>query len=77
MIDKTTKPLTSREKEILVCVVKGMINKEIAEFLHISHTTVITHRKNITQKLNIKSAAGLTLFAVLNGIVDPQEVLAR
>ncbi len=71
------KELTMREKEVLMCVVKGLINKEIAEALHISMTTVITHRKNITDKLNIKSVAGLTLYAIVHGLVDPMTILAR
>lgn len=70
-------PLTPREREVLQCVVKGMINKEIADELHISLTTVITHRKNITQKLNVKSAAGLTLYAIIHGLADPMTILPR
>ncbi len=62
--------LTSREKEILVCVAKGMINKEIADLLNISIHTVITHRKNITQKTGIKTVAGLTVYALLNNLLE-------
>lgn len=69
--------LTLREKEVLEYVAKGYINKEIASALHISPTTVVTHRKNITGKLNIKSVSGLTLYAVLHGLVDPQSVLVK
>lgn len=61
--------LTAREKEILVCVAKGMINKEIADQLNISIHTVITHRKNITQKTGIKTVAGLTVYALLNNLL--------
>ena len=71
------KVLTPREKEVLLCVVKGMINKEIADHLHISMTTVITHRQHITRKLQIKSVSGLTLYAIVNGLVDPMLMLAR
>ena len=55
--------LSQREREIIGCVVKGMTNKEIAEQLFISVHTVITHRRNITRKLQIHSAAGLTIYA--------------
>ena len=62
--------LSSREKEILVCVAKGMINKEIADTLNISVHTVISHRKNITRKTGIKTVAGLTVYALLNNLLD-------
>ena len=54
--------LSSREKEILISVAKGLLNKEIAELYNISIYTVITHRKNITKKTGIKTVAGLTLI---------------
>lgn len=62
--------LTNRENEILKLLVKGNSNKEIANKLHISTNTVITHRKNISQKTGIKSLSGLTIYAVVNGIVS-------
>jgi DNA-binding CsgD family transcriptional regulator len=62
--------LSQREKEILVCVAKGMLNKEIADFYNISIHTVITHRKNITRKTGIKTVAGLTVYALLNNLID-------
>ncbi len=62
--------LSSREKEILVCVAKGMLNKEIADRFNISIYTVITHRKNITRKTGIKTVAGLTVYALLNNLID-------
>ena len=62
--------LSSREKEILVCVAKGMHNKEIADLYSISIYTVITHRKNITRKTGIKTVAGLTVYALLNNLID-------
>ena len=62
--------LSDREKEILVCVAKGMLNKEIADRFNLSIYTVITHRKNITRKTGIKTVAGLTVYALLNGLVD-------
>lgn len=66
--------LTPRETEILKEVARGKLNKEIAESLHISLTTVISHRKNITGKLNIKSASGLTIYAVTHGLLNIDEI---
>lgn len=62
--------LSAREKEILACVAKGMLNKEIADHFNISIYTVITHRKNITRKTGIKTVAGLTVYALLNNLID-------
>ena len=62
--------LSAREKDILVCVAKGMLNKEIADHYNISIHTVITHRKNITRKTGIKTVAGLTVYALLNNLRD-------
>lgn len=62
--------LTAREVEVLVLLVKGLINKEIADRLNIGLTTVISHRKNITEKLGIKSLSGLTIYAVMRGYVE-------
>jgi len=67
-------PLSAREKEIIVCVVKGMTNKQIAEALCISAHTVITHRRNIAAKLQIHSAAGLTIYAIVNKLVELSEI---
>lgn len=66
--------LSTREKEILVCVAKGMLNKEIADACNLSIHTVITHRKNITRKTGIKTVAGLTVYALLNNLIDPSSV---
>jgi len=66
--------LSAREKEILVCVAKGMLNKEIADVCNLSIHTVITHRKNITRKTGIKTVAGLTVYALLNNLVDPDSI---
>jgi DNA-binding CsgD family transcriptional regulator len=63
--------LTQREKEILRQVAMGYSNKEIADSLYISIHTVITHRKNITGKLGIKSISGLTVYAIINRLIDP------
>jgi DNA-binding CsgD family transcriptional regulator len=62
--------LSPREVEVMTLIVKGLINKEIAERLNISLSTVITHRKNIMDKLGIKSVSALTIYAVMKGYVD-------
>jgi regulator of cell morphogenesis and NO signaling len=62
--------VSEREKEIIVCLVQGMSNKEIANRLFISVNTVITHRRNIVRKLQIHSLAGLTIYAIANGLID-------
>ena len=62
--------LSEREKDVLIEVVKGLSNKEIADTLCISIHTVISHRKNISRKLNIHSPAGLTIYAIVNNLVD-------
>lgn len=61
--------LTGREKEVLREIASGKTNKEIADRLNISVNTVITHRKNISTKLGIKSVSGLSLYALMNGII--------
>ncbi len=66
--------LTMREIEVLSLVARGFINKEIADKLHISLTTVITHRKNITEKLGIKTISGLTIYAVMRGYVEADSI---
>ena len=63
-------PLSDREKEVLSLIVQGYINKEIANLLNIGITTVITHRKNIMEKLGMKSVSALTIYAVTHGFVD-------
>lgn len=70
----TEHELTAREIEVLRLVTKGLINKEIADKLHISLTTVISHRKNITEKLGIKSVSGLAIYAVMHGYVEADQV---
>ena len=66
--------LSDRERDVIVSVVQGMQNKEIADHLCISINTVITHRRNIARKLQIHSAAGLTIYAIVNGLVDISSV---
>lgn len=73
-IRKTGKRLSAREKEVLSLMIKGLINKEIAEELKIGTTTVIFHRNNICEKLKTRSIGKLTVFAVLSGIVDLNEI---
>lgn len=69
-----TDALSEREKEVIVCVVKGLSNKEIAEQLYISVNTVMTHRRNISRKLQIHSPAGLTIYAIVNGLIKLEDV---
>jgi len=66
--------LSNRETDVLVALVKGMTNKEISDKLFISIHTVITHRKNIIRKTGIKSVSGLTVYALLNNLVDETEI---
>ncbi|MDY4842684.1 MAG: LuxR C-terminal-related transcriptional regulator, partial [Prevotella sp.] len=61
--------ISEREKEIIICLVQGMSNKEVANHLFISVNTVITHRRNIARKLQIHSLAGLTIYALANNLV--------
>lgn len=65
--------LSKRETDVLVAVAKGMMNKEIAEQMNISIHTVISHRKNITRKTGIKSVSGLTVYALLNNLIDEKD----
>lgn len=74
--DDDQETLTDREKEVVICIVKGMTNKEIADHLFLSVHTVNTHRKNITKKLQIHSASGLTIYAIVNKLVDINEIQA-
>lgn len=69
-----TATLSQREKEVLALLVKGYINKEIADKLNISLTTVIFHRNNISEKLKTRSLGRLTIYAVLNNIVSLSEI---
>jgi DNA-binding NarL/FixJ family response regulator len=66
--------LSVREKEIVVCVVKGMTNRAIADRLFLSTHTVITHRRNIARKLQIHSASGLTVYAIVNKLIELKEI---
>lgn len=66
--------LSDREREILICIVHGMTNKEIAAKLFLSTHTVNTHRRNIIGKLQIHSSAGLTIYAIVNKLVTLEEI---
>ena len=70
----TSEALSDREKEVIIGVVQGLLNKEIADRLCISTNTVITHRRNIARKLQIHSPAGLTIYAIVNNLVDISSV---
>jgi DNA-binding NarL/FixJ family response regulator len=69
-----SKVLTDREVEVLSLIAQGYLNKEIADKLNICLTTVITHRKNIQEKLGKKSVAALTIYAVMHGYVDINKI---
>lgn len=69
--------ISERERDIIVCLVQGLSNKEIADRLFISINTVMTHRRNISRKLEIHSLAGLTIYAIANGLIDKSIFEAR
>ena len=71
---QNSEQLSDREKDVIVALVQGMANKEIADHLCISVNTVITHRRNIARKLQIHSPAGLTIYAIVNNLVDISSV---
>ncbi len=73
----SSKGLSNREIEVLACIVKGMTNKEVANTLNIGLTTVITHRKNIQEKLGIKSVSSMTIYAVSHGLVNMEDVFGN
>jgi DNA-binding CsgD family transcriptional regulator len=66
--------LSGREIAVLALVAEGKTNKEIADQLYISVHTVMTHRKNITQKLGIKTVSGLTMYAIIHNIVETASI---
>ncbi len=72
---KSNYELTKRETAVLVQLAQGKTNKEIADVLNVSVHTVISHRKNITHKTGIKSVAGLTVYAMLNNLIDESALL--
>ena len=74
-IESNMEELSDREKEILVAVAKGLMNKEIASLHNISIHTVMSHRKNISRKTHIRTVSGLLVYALLNNLIDEAEVL--
>ncbi len=66
--------LSVREKEVLKAISKGYTSKQVADLMHLSVHTVITHRKNISNKTGIKTVSGLTLYALLNHLIDENEI---
>jgi DNA-binding CsgD family transcriptional regulator len=68
------KVLSDREIEVMNLIVRGFINKEIAEQLNIALSTVVTHRRNIMEKLGVKSVSALTIYAVTHGYVDISKI---
>lgn len=74
MVQASDETLSDRERDVLVSLAQGLSNKQIAEDLSISINTVITHRRNIARKLQIHSPAGLTIYAIVNNLVDISSV---
>lgn len=72
--DVASNELSAREVQVLQLVVSGAINKEVADRLNISFNTVLTHRKNITAKLGIKTISGLTLYSLMNGYISADKI---
>lgn len=70
-------PLSDREREVLRHIAMGSINKEIASDLGISFNTVLTHRRNIMEKLGVRTVPGLSMYAVMNGIVSQHEIQSK
>ena len=67
-------PLTHREREVLTLIASGLLNKEIAARLNVGLTTVISHRKNLTEKLGIKNVSALTIYAVMHGLLKAEDI---
>jgi two-component system, NarL family, nitrate/nitrite response regulator NarL len=61
--------LTTRERQVLAMIAGGQSNKEMASELNVGVRTIETHRERVMNKLNIHSVAGLTKYAITNGIV--------
>lgn len=72
--NKANDELSPREKEVVLGIVKGLSNKEIASEMKVSVNTVMTHRRNIVSKLQIHSPAGLTIYAITTGIVNIEDI---
>lgn len=74
--ENKAKDLSPREKEVVIGVVKGLSNKEIASMMHVSVNTVMTHRRNIASKLHIHTSAGLTIYAIVSELISLDEIKA-
>lgn len=74
--DDRGKGLSPREKEVIIGIVKGLSNKEIAAMMNVSVNTVMTHRRNIAAKLHIHTPAGLTIYAIVSNLVSLDEIKA-
>lgn len=72
--EENLKKLSEREKDVLIGIVKGLSNKEIAQELNVSVNTIMTHRRNIVSKLQIHSPAGLTIYAIVSKLVRIDEI---
>lgn len=72
--DDRGKDLSPREKEVIVGIVKGLSNKEIASAMNVSVNTVMTHRRNIASKLHIHTPAGLTIYAIVSNLVKLEDI---
>ncbi len=72
--DDKGKDLSPREKEVIVGIVKGLSNKEIASEMNVSVNTVMTHRRNIASKLHIHTPAGLTIYAIVSNLVKLEDI---
>ncbi len=73
-LDDNQDSLSAREIDVLKCVALGLQNKQIAEQLCISSHTVVSHRKNITRKLGLNSVSGLTVYALINGLITSEDI---
>lgn len=73
-VGESRQELSGREKEVLTLVAKGYLNKNIADELNISINTVLTHRKNLMAKLGIKTVSGMTMYAMLNGLISADDI---
>lgn len=72
--DPRCSELSPRERDVILQIVKGLSNKEIAANMNVSVNTVMTHRRNIASKLKIHSPAGLTIFAIATGLVKMEDI---
>lgn len=67
--------ISERELEVLQLIAEGLTTKQIAEKLHLSFHTVMTHRKNMMAKLGLNNTAGLIVYAVKENLISPNKFL--